>query len=146
MLFILPQIANADEYCYDYAAQRYGAPKNLLVAISKVESSFNKKAVNKNKNGSIDVGVMQINSSHFADLSRRGIYPSDLFNPCINVSVGAWILSESIKRHGLTWRAVGAYNAGRGKNGNEADRKAYVKKVWTVYSKMNQKSERVAQN
>jgi hypothetical protein len=36
---------------------------------------------------------------------------SSLGDPCTNVKVGAWILSDCIRKHGYTWEAVGAYNA-----------------------------------
>jgi soluble lytic murein transglycosylase-like protein len=113
-LFILLAIASAshaDEMCFDAAAKRYRVPASLLVAISKVESNHNPKAININNNGSRDIGHMQINSGWLPVLAKYGITERILKDPCINTNIGAWILSQNIARHGLNWKAVGAYNA-----------------------------------
>lgn len=98
--------------CYLSAAERYKVPVDLLRAIAHVESGENAYAVHVNTNGSVDVGWMQINSQWFAVLARRGIAVRDLFEPCVNIAVGAWILSQEVERFGYTWQAIGAYNAG----------------------------------
>lgn len=83
------------------------------MAIAKVESGFNPKAIGpKNKNGTFDVGMMQINSGWFDTLEKYGIKPGHLTNACTNIFVGAWILSNNVRRYGKTWQAIGAYNTG----------------------------------
>ena len=111
--------------CFTVAANAYHIPRHVLVAIAKVESGFNPQAHNMNSNGSEDIGVMQINSSHIPFLEKHGISRSLLWNPCANIKIGAWVLAEQMTRHGKTWRAVGAYNAK-----SETKRTAYVHKVW----------------
>jgi soluble lytic murein transglycosylase-like protein len=64
-----------------------------------------------NANGTEDIGLMQINSSWLPTLARFGVSRASLFNACVNAYVGTWILSQNISRLGLTWNAVGAYNA-----------------------------------
>ncbi|MBT9137100.1 MAG: hypothetical protein DDT34_02187 [Firmicutes bacterium] len=54
---------------------------------------------------------MQINSFWFPTLRRAGIDPETLFDPCVSIAVGAWILAGEIRKHGMTWEAVGRYNA-----------------------------------
>lgn len=54
---------------------------------------------------------MQINSSWLPKLSRVGVKQSDLLDPCTNIQIGAWILSDNIKRYGFGLKAIGAYNA-----------------------------------
>lgn len=98
--------------CFGLAAQRYGVPKTLLIAIAKQESGMRAGAVNRaNRNGSRDIGLMQINSGWLPALARHGIAEEDLFDPCINTLVGAWILRGNFQRLGYTVNALGAYNA-----------------------------------
>lgn len=96
-------------FCFEEAGAMYGISPVLLHAIAKIESNFNPKAINKNKNGSYDYGVMQINSVHYKTLGHN-IWMS-LSDPCMNVKVGAWVLARCIKKYGYTWEAVGCYNA-----------------------------------
>lgn len=97
--------------CWEDVATWYGINVNLLYAIAKTESGLNPIARNKNKNGSYDIGLMQINSSWLPTLRKYGIDEKRLQDPCTNLQVGAWILSENMRRMGITWEAVGAYNA-----------------------------------
>ena len=98
--------------CFTSAAKHFSVNKVLLVAIAKTESGFNPAAVNHaNDNGSSDRGMMQINDSWLPTLSKFGIHKEQLFEPCTNIYVGAWILSNNIEQHGNRWKAVGAYNA-----------------------------------
>lgn len=134
LILAIPAVSHAKDWqqCFGEAEAKYNLPKDILKAIATVESGFNPKAVNKsNKGGSVDRGVMQINSYHLKTLKGYGISKEDLFKPCLNIHVGAWILWDSIKRHGNTWKAVGAYNAR-----SEDKRKVYVAKVakaWRQY-------------
>lgn len=112
-LIIFNISANAMEYqrCFDMASVRYQIPSKLLQAIAKTESKNNPLAVGWNKNRSYDIGMMQINSTWLPKLNRVGISERDLFDGCKNIQVGAWILSENIKRHGFNTKAIGAYNS-----------------------------------
>ena len=110
--------------CWEAAAVRYGVSSELLYAIARTESGLNPQAVGRNGNGSRDIGLMQINSSWLPTLASHGINERDLFEPCINIHVGAWILAGNVSRLGYTWDAVGAYNATR-----PALRRAYADKV-----------------
>lgn len=127
-LVAFPSIAGA--WCFDEAAARYKVSAQLLRDIAIVESSMRPDVVGVNDNGSEDIGMMQISSSWLPKLRRYGISRDDLFDPCVNVHVGAWILAHNIAQFGLTWRAVGAYNAR-----SEPKREIYVKKVWAVMQK-----------
>jgi soluble lytic murein transglycosylase-like protein len=101
----------AGAFCYEEAGNRYGISPNLLYAISKGESSFNPIAINYNTNGSYDYGLMQINSSWKPTLRKLGIPWGTLADPCTNVMVGAWVLSQCIRDYGYNWPAVGCYNS-----------------------------------
>lgn len=127
------------EYCFDDAAEKMGLDRDLLLAIAMTESRFKKNAINVNSDGTEDVGVMQINSTHLTFLNSVGISRRDLFNACVNIHVGAFILKDCIRRHGKTWNAVGAYNAGSRKTPRAiANRKIYVAKVFKNYQKIKQ--------
>lgn len=100
--------------CYELAAQQHGVNPLLLKAIAHVESSGNPNAVNINRQFSRyneDIGLMQINSNWLPELAKFGIQRDDLFNPCVNVHVGAWILARQMRTYGNTWQAVGAYHS-----------------------------------
>ena len=97
--------------CFEEAASRYQVPSVLLKAISRVESAGNPNALNRNKDGSFDIGHMQINSRWLPKLSHFGISRDQLWDPCTNTLVGAWILAQNVQRIGYSWNAVGAYNA-----------------------------------
>ncbi len=112
LLTMLLLSMSAGAACFDEASRRYRIHPDLLKAISKVESNGNPKAVNhSNKNGSRDIGHMQINSSWLRKLGKYGITEQSLFDPCINTFVGAWVLANNFRELGYNWTAIGAYNA-----------------------------------
>jgi len=98
--------------CFEDAARRYDVPASLLRAIARQESAMNPGAVGHNANGSRDLGLMQINDAWLPTLAGYGITEAHLFDSCLNVHVGAWILADNIRRLGYGWNAVGAYNVG----------------------------------
>ncbi|EDJ1003570.1 lytic transglycosylase [Salmonella enterica] len=121
--------------CFDTAGQYYNIEPDLLRAIAWQESAFDQNAIRKNNNGSVDIGVMQINSQHTRFLAAHGITLQKLKqDECANIYTGAYILYQSFKKLGKTWNAVGAYNAGF-KNGDEIKRKRYQysRKVYLYY-------------
>ena len=98
------------ETCLSAAASKHQVAYELLRSIAEHESGFNHLALGGNRDSS-DYGLMQINSSWLPTLARFGITRQKLFDPCINADVGAWILANNFRTMGLTWNAVGAYNA-----------------------------------
>jgi soluble lytic murein transglycosylase-like protein len=54
--------------------------------------------------------------------------------PCVNIAVGARILSGFLSRYGATWRAVGSYGAGTAKTKEQA-RQQYAALVACALSK-----------
>jgi soluble lytic murein transglycosylase-like protein len=97
--------------CWEEAAARYGINPNLLYTIAKTESGLNPNAINRNRNGSYDLGLMQINSRWFPTLRKYGVEEAHLLDPCTSIHVGAWILAQNMQKLGNSWEAVGAYNA-----------------------------------
>ncbi len=137
-LSLFPAQAN----CWREAGARYGIEPELLQAIAIVESNGNSAAMNTNRDGSRDIGLMQINSSHFPALSKFRISQKDLLNdPCQSVMTGAWILAGQIQQFGYTWDAVGAYNAGTANTPKRrALRQRYIKKVAPHYARLKRQS------
>jgi len=120
--------------CFADAESRYGVSAPLLKAIARVESGMNPAAVSPaNKDGSHDIGLMQINSSWLPQLEREYSITRDalLDDPCLNASVGAWILAHNYRLYGWDWRAIGAYNAGTASDREELRRK-YAQRVYAA--------------
>ncbi len=115
ILLIIPSLSHA--FCFEEAAAFYGVDPVLLKSIAMVESSLKPNAFNENKNKSgivvsRDFGLMQINSQWFSKLSEFNVNEKNVYEPCFNVSLGAWVLSSNFATHGFNWNSVGAYNAG----------------------------------
>lgn len=126
LALLLPLPAHAD--ILDAPCTKYGVPKALVVAIARQESLGQPWAVNiagqsyfpaskgdalelierKGRGKSFDVGIMQVNSQW---LRKLKISPAIALEPANNIYIGVWILAHEIQRHGLNWRAVGAYHS-----------------------------------
>lgn len=132
-LFICLIAANAQAHAYEKLFTRYskaaGVPKSLVLAIARQESGLNPLCINiegqdytpasraeavsilsKAEAGkrSYDVGLMQINSQW---IRKWKMDPASLLDPETNIRLGIKILRQEIDRHGLNWKAVGAYHS-----------------------------------
>lgn len=124
--------------CWQLAGQHYNIDPVLLYAICLQESSHNASLIHYNNDGSYDIGLMQINSSHLPELRTQGITQKKLLNnTCLSIMVAASLLSDYTKRFGRTWEAVGAYNAGTGTSAKRrAERELYAHRVWVRYQQL----------
>ena len=127
--------------CWKDASKTYSIPEDVLMAVAKTESNFNVDAKNVNKNGTEDLGLMQINSGWLPELSKYDITRKDLMtDACLNLKVGAWILSNNVKRLGWNWDAIGAYNVGcKGltREDCQSRRSTYAWKIHNAMQKMS---------
>jgi soluble lytic murein transglycosylase-like protein len=127
----------AQGFCFDKASAKTGLPADLLMAIAKVESGMEPGAINKSheqRTGTVDLGLMQINSGNLRRLKDQGVTRESLLaDPCLNTMVGASILAEKIKKHGFDWNAVGAYNASCTQLKGSACSNARNTYAWRVY-------------
>lgn len=100
---------DAYPFCFEEAGEMYGINPLVLRSIARVESNFAPEAINKNSNGTSDVGLMQINTIWKPVLGeQRWKYLGDA---CYNTKTGAWILATCISKYGYNWKAIGCYNS-----------------------------------
>jgi len=97
--------------CFDDAASYHHVNADVLRAIAWEESNNRADARRTNTNGSVDYGLMQINSVHLDTLARFGIGTEDLMVACKNVYIAAWHLQRQMAKYGNTWAAIGAYHS-----------------------------------
>lgn len=128
-LLLIP--AGASSFCFDEAGKTYGINPELLKVIARTESNLRPHALNKNNNGTWDIGLMQINSSWVKSLK---LDPALLLSdPCYNLKTGASILRKCIDHYGYTWEAIGCYNA--------TSMHKKMRYSWKIYERL--KKERV---
>lgn len=97
--------------CFDDAAAYQHVNPLILRAIAWQESRNRPDARHVNANGSVDYGLMQINTVHLATLAQYGIDRAALMSPCKNIYIAAWQLRRQVNKYGNTWAAVGAYHS-----------------------------------
>lgn len=132
-------LANDWHSCLSSTSDKFQIDKSILLAIAQVESNFNSCAVATNKDGSEDLGLMQINSWWLSKLENYGITKEELLsNSCLNLQAGAWILRQNFDDFGFTWKAIGVYNAGTSRNSEiEKRRQIYAYKVFNALNDTN---------
>ncbi len=100
--------------CINQAAVHYLVPARVIVSVLVTEGAA--PGIEKhNKNGTSDLGALQINSRWLKVLQPYGITRDQLkYDPCVNVMVGAWILGKKMAGaagQGDYWHGVAAYNS-----------------------------------
>lgn len=121
--------------CFDMAGRDYRIDSDLLRAISWQESKWVVGAIGKNPGTGYGAGLMQIDSQHHMQLSQYGIKPQNLLtDACLNIYTGAYYLALAFQKWGISWEAVGAYNAGFRRTDRQAMRRlAYARKIEVIY-------------
>ncbi len=99
--------------CVGFVSDYFNIPDIAIKAIMEVEGG-KMCTLSKNSNGSYDMGIMQINTIHYPSIVEQ--YPSlkieDIAcKPCLNITLGAWILSKRIKEADDLWKGVGNYHS-----------------------------------
>ncbi len=91
----------------------------LLVSVISVERGYPGLA-SRNKNGTEDLGIMQINTGAWLKLVSDSFFGSDSSKAylklrddgCFNIYIGAWILGAAIRAEkGNIWEGVGRYHS-----------------------------------
>ncbi|KVM73919.1 hypothetical protein WJ60_06285 [Burkholderia ubonensis] len=127
---VLAVFQNAHADYIDDAAWHYQLDPDLLRSIAYFESHLNPSAFHRNENGTVDIGLMQINSVHLPELRKQGIDAKDLTKPQINADVGAAMLREHIDQYGGTWQSMGEYHSH-----SPALRDQYARAIHDIYVK-----------
>jgi soluble lytic murein transglycosylase-like protein len=98
--------------CIVQASSRYEVPELLLHAVIRKENGRMGR-YSKNKNGTYDFGLSQINTSWLKQFAAYGITASLLLNDtCVNISASAYILKYNWLRQKDWFKAIVAYNIG----------------------------------
>ncbi len=122
--------------CVFAAAETYAVPPAVLYGILHVEGGKAGQQV-LNKNGSYDLGPMQINTLWLAELSRywrvskAQAWKQVRDDVCINVGVGAWILRRKMDESGSLYQGIAHYHSFTPHLGQ-----AYRKKVLAAMKKI----------
>lgn len=99
--------------CATRASKVTGLPVLLIWAVKRVESggALVGKVQNENDNGSVDRGLMQINSIWEPWVAKFGVAPEQLHDPCVSLLLGSVILANEVRAHGLV-EGIGRYHIG----------------------------------
>lgn len=112
------------EYVTEYS-EKYAVPRELVFAVIKVESNFDKDAVSRV--GAL--GLMQLLPSTYSWLaSLVGDLPSEqlLYDPQTNIKYGTYYLQYLYSKFGSWEKAIIAYNWGEGNFSNFLEKNEYT--------------------
>lgn len=111
-----PQSFLIAQQCLEAEAQKQQVSVLLAASIMKTENG--KVGLQRaNRNGSYDLGPMQINTVHLQDLGRLTGMPQGRvadylkFDVCANIATGLWLLRRSINQSGDVWKGVAWYHS-----------------------------------
>lgn len=106
-----PVISFQREVCIERAAAHYGAHPDIIRAVLRTENGKTGQIL-RNKNGSFDIGPMQVNSVHLPELAKYGITPNMLKDDeCLNIYIGTYYLQKGIITAPNYWNGVGKYHS-----------------------------------
>jgi soluble lytic murein transglycosylase-like protein len=88
-------------------AAAFDIPPALAFSLCKEESAYNPRAINQNRNDTIDRGLFQLNSASFPQLAVE-----DFYNLNVNARYGLSYLRWCLDTAGTEVAALAMYNAG----------------------------------
>lgn len=117
--------------CINHSAVEFHVPASLIVSILSIERGAT-GTISRNKNGTYDMGPMQINSSWLPTLKKHGYSANDIiYDACKNVHVGTWILASNISKSNKVWNGIGNYHSHK-----SSLNYAYATKVKNIFIKV----------
>ena len=97
--------------CINRAAIAYHVPVPIILSVMKQEGGKNGQAI-RNKNGTIDYGILQINSIWLPKIAAYGYTKEDIqYNACKNMLVGVWIIAQNMASNPSVWKAIANYHS-----------------------------------
>lgn len=125
-------LSMVDAECIIDASKRFNVPVSIILSILDVEGGEVGERAD-NKNGTWDIGPMQVNTCHMEELSPFGITKYDLqTNGCLNVQAGTWLLRQLLNRNnGKMLEAVGKYHSS-----NQPFKGRYQRKIINAYKQL----------
>lgn len=117
------------DYVYQMC-EAYGIPGYEKVILAKLycESGYNPNAKHYNKNGTVDSGIAQINSSNHNWL-RRELGITNFYDPYQSIQAGVYMYARCLQANGYNEEmALAAYNTGR----NGISSTSYSRKVMNM--------------
>lgn len=108
----LPPLQQERIVCSITAAIKYQVPANILLAIAEKEGG-RPGMVNINKNGTYDIGPMQLNSAYLHELRKYGIVPAHAaVSGCYPYELAAWRLRRHLLYDkGNLWARAANYHS-----------------------------------
>lgn len=118
--------------CINSVATEFHVPAKLIIAIIATERG-KKGEIVKNRNGSYDMGPMQVNSRWLPMLEKHGISMQEVRdNVCLNVRIGTFLLGKAIASESNLQQGIGNFNSH-----TPSFNHRYVQKVKLSYTKLN---------
>jgi len=118
---------NPTELAIAYYSAIYDVDSDLVQAVINQESNGDSSASHINTNGSIDSGLMQINSCNHEWLrTKLGI--TDFYDPRQSIQCGCYILGMLSSKYSNVHRILMSYNMGEG-----GARKAWGKGIYSSH-------------
>lgn len=76
-------------------ANKYNLSPELILAVAKLESNYNENLICVNKNGTKDIGIMQLNNKYMYDFAKDArISNFNPLNPYQNLKAGVFVLAR----------------------------------------------------
>lgn len=97
--------------CVERASQAFDVPLALIIGLMDTEGGQVGR-VSRNKNGTYDIGPMQINSSWLGKLKTAGVEEKTLKNNgCVNVAAAGWLLRSLLASESSVQEAIARYHS-----------------------------------
>jgi hypothetical protein len=129
------------EACIRAASEVHKVPAGVLVLLIDVERG-RLGAMSPNKNGTVDIGPMQVNDTWVDKIAERwGVSREAAFlalrdNFCANVEAGAWILQQALtEASGNLWEGVAIYHSH-----NSVLKRDYLRNVYEHAMRLRQQA------